>query len=75
MDSILKDSEAIASSAYRSLVLVVDVGNGPEGILASLTLSINEARSKLDTHRNVIEVLDWHIVELAMSINYFTYDL
>ena len=62
MNTVLKDSEFVAPSADRCLILVVDVSDGPEWVLAPLPLGINEARSKSHAHRNVIEVLNRHVV-------------
>jgi hypothetical protein len=75
MDAILKDSELVAPSANRCLVLVVDVSDGPEWVLTPLSLGVDEARSKSHAHRNVIEVLNRHIVKLAMLVDDLAYDL
>jgi len=69
MNTVLKDSEFVAPSADRCLILVVDVSYGPEWVLASLPLSVNEARSKSHAHRNVIKVLNGHIVQLTMLVD------
>lgn len=75
MNTVLKDSELVAPSANRCLVLVVDVSDGPEWVLAPLSLGVNKARPESHAHRNVIKVLDRHIVKLAMLVDDFAYDL
>jgi hypothetical protein len=69
MNTVLKYSEFVAPSAQRCLVLVVDVSDGPEWVLAPFPLGINEARPKSHAHRNVVKVLNRHVVQLAMLVN------
>jgi len=69
MNTVLKDSELVAPSAHRCLILVVDVSDGPEWVLAPLPLGINKARPKSHAHRYVIEVLNGHIVQLTMLVD------
>ena len=75
MNTVLKDSELVAPSADRCLVLVVDVSDGPEWVLAPLSLGINEARPKSHAHRNVVKVFNRYIVKLAMLVDDLAYDL
>ncbi len=78
MNSILENAElrSILTLAWGiRFVFIVDIGYRPERIIAPLTFCVDIARPKAHANRDVVSTFNWHTIQLAVFVNYFTNDL